>query len=464
MSIEPTLEEQQLLEETLRRRGLRLTNRERLAESVSLAGFIAAAAAVWAIEPPHSFPVVPAIVCLLVLAISIKVRFDTPLGFTVATQVAFIPLLFATAPALVPVAVATAFVLAGVPRVITGTAPAGRVLMQASNAWFAVGPAAVFAIAEVGPRNAGPVLLVAALLAQFVVDFATAAFRSSIAREASLVSQLRETWVYAVDAALTPVGLLAAASSHHVILGALAIMPLLGLLAVFAHERRRRLESTLELSNAYRGTALVLGDVVEADDSYTGEHCKSVVALALDVADQLKLSAERRRNLEFAALLHDVGKVAIPKEIINKPGKLDPHEWTIIKTHTVEGQKMLDRVGGFMREVGMIVRSHHERWDGGGYPDGLAGEQIPLESRIISCCDAWNAMRTDRPYRKALSYEVASAELRSVSGTQLDSHLVEVLLRIVASEAAVAEHEPVTSGDVGAPQPLLAYDYVRQAC
>jgi putative nucleotidyltransferase with HDIG domain len=477
MSIEPNLEEQQLLEETLRRRGLRLTIRERVAESVSVAGFIAAATAVWAIEPPHPFAVVPAIVCLLVLALSVNVRFDTPLGFTVATQVAFIPLLFAMPPALVPVAVPTAFVLAWLPKLIRGTAPPGRLLIQISNAWFAIGPAAVFAIAEVEPRQAGPALLIAAVAAQFVVDFAVAAFRSTISREATLVAQLRETWVYAVDAALTPVGLLAAASSQHVILGALAIVPLLGLLAVFARERRRRLENTLELSNAYRGTALVLGDVVEADDSYTGEHCKSVVALTLAVAARLKLSAERRRNLEFAALLHDVGKVAIPKEIINKPGKLDPHEWAIIKTHTVEGQKMLDRVGGFMREVGLIVRAHHERWDGGGYPDGLAGEAIPLEARIISCCDTWNAMRTDRPYRKALSYEIASAELRSASGTQLDPNLVESLLEIVASEAPVEEPAlldepapvtpepaPVTPGEAGAPQPQLAYDFARQAC
>ena len=92
----------------------------------------------------------------------------------------------------------------------------------------------------------------------------------------------------------------------------------------------------------------------------------------------------------------------------------------MIKTHTVEGQKMLERVGGFMREVGLIVRSHHERWDGGGYPDGLAGERIPLEARIIACCDTWNAMRTDRAYRKALSHEVALAELTANSGTQFD--------------------------------------------
>ena len=195
---------------------------------------------------------------------------------------------------------------------------------------------------------------------------------------------------------------------------------MLGLLAVFARERHDRMKGLIELNNAYRGTALVLGDVVEADDGYTGEHSKGVVRLALAVGDQLGLDAEQRRNLEFGALLHDVGKIAIPKEIINKPGKLDPHEWDIITTHTLEGQKMLDRVGGFMRDVGLIVRSHHERWDGRGYPDGLAGEAIPLEARIISCCDTWNAMRTDRSYRKALSHEVARAELVANAGHQFD--------------------------------------------
>src|SRR5205807_7862101 len=133
-------------------------------------------------------------------------------------------------------------------------------------------------------------------------------------------------------------------------------------------------------------------------------------------------------NLEFGALLHDVGKIAIPKEIVNKPGKLNPEEWTIIKTHTVEGQRMLEQVGGFMREVGLIVRTHHERWDGGGYPDGLAGEAIALEARIISCCDTWNAMRTDRPYRRALSHEVALAELIANAGSQFDPRVVRALV------------------------------------
>jgi HD-GYP domain-containing protein (c-di-GMP phosphodiesterase class II) len=137
------------------------------------------------------------------------------------------------------------------------------------------------------------------------------------------------------------------------------------------------------------------------------------------------------RNLEFGALLHDVGKIAIPKEIINKPGKLDATEWTLIKTHTLEGQRMLDRVGGFMREVGLIVRSHHERWDGAGYPDQLAGEEIPLEARIITCCDSWNAMRTDRAYRKALAFETAMEEILKGCGSQFDPAIVTALIAVV---------------------------------
>ena len=187
--------------------------------------------------------------------------------------------------------------------------------------------------------------------------------------------------------------------------------------------------------------------MVEADDGYTGEHCRGVVRLALAVGDRLGLDAEQRRNLEFGALLHDVGKIAIPKEIINKPGKLDPHEWEIITTHTLEGQKMLDRVGGFMRNVGLIVRSHHERWDGRGYPDGLAGEAIPLEARIIACCDSWNAMRTDRSYRKALSHEVALAELVANAGHQFDPAIVTAFLGLIEHDES--SHAPVPA--TGAP-------------
>jgi putative nucleotidyltransferase with HDIG domain len=434
MSLNPDLAEQQLLAETYRRAGVRLSPRELVGETLVGGGFVAAVAALWWLHPPGTFAVWPVVVCVLVLALAAVARFDVPIGFTVPTQLAFIPLLFTAPPALVVPSVVVAMLIVAVRDVATGEMPASRLLTSPSNAWFAVGPVAVFEIAGVAPAHAGAAILVVALAAQFAVDFT--ALRETIVRATNLVTLLPETWVYGVDAALSGVGLVVARAASPA--AVLALVPLLGLLALFGHERRRRLEGLLELGSAYRGTALVLGDVVEADDGYTGEHCKSVVALALEVGDVLKLDAQRRRNLEFGALLHDVGKIAIPKEIINKPGKLDAAEWTVIKTHTVEGQKMLERVGGFMREVGLIVRSHHERWDGGGYPDGLVGDRIPLEARIIAVCDTWNAMRTDRAYRKALSHEVALTELTANSGTQFDPMVVEALIKVIIAPATAS--------------------------
>ena len=147
------------------------------------------------------------------------------------------------------------------------------------------------------------------------------------------------------------------------------------------------------------------------------------------VADELGLDARERRAVEFVALLHDVGKVRIPKEIINKPGALTDEERAIINMHTIEGEHMLKKVGGLLGEIGTIVRSCHERWDGGGYPDGLAGGDIPLIARIVACCDAFNAMTTDRPYRAALPLGEALAELERGSGGQFDPAVVEALHR-----------------------------------
>jgi putative nucleotidyltransferase with HDIG domain len=434
MSFQPSVEEEQLLADTFEQTGAAMTSRDRVAELLAGAAFVAASAGLWLVRPPHALAIAPVVLCLIVMALATLVRFDTPFGFTVATQLAFVPLLFTAPLALVPIAVVIALAAARLPDLVRGRIRPSRLLLVVGNSWFAIGPVAVLALAGVEPRNAGALLLLGALAAQFGVDFAVSTVRLWIARDADLVAQLRESWVYGIDAALSGIGLVVAEQMHTAPIAAVAIVPLLGLLAVFAHERHDRLESLLKLNNAYRGTALVLGDVVEADDGYTGEHCKSVVTLALELGAHLGLGAERLRNLEFGALLHDVGKIAIPKEIINKPGKLDPQEWTIIKTHTIEGQKMLDRVGGFMREVGLIVRSHHERWDGAGYPDGLAGDAIPLEARIITCCDSWNAMRTDRSYRKALPQEVALEELRSNSGTQFDARVVEALVALVVRD------------------------------
>jgi putative nucleotidyltransferase with HDIG domain len=238
-------------------------------------------------------------------------------------------------------------------------------------------------------------------------------------------------WVYAIDAGLAPVGLAVAFAAQSSPYGVVLALPLVALLSVFARERRVRIDHELELRDAYRGTAFLLGDVVEADDEYTGTHSRAVVELTLAVADELGLSARERRDAEFAALLHDVGKVRVPNAIINKPGPLTAEERELMQQHTVEGERLLLRVGGLLGEIGRVVRSCHEHYDGGGYPDGLAGEQIPLLARIVACCDAYNAMTSDRSYRAALPAQEAVAELRRVSGTQFDPRVVEALIALL---------------------------------
>jgi putative nucleotidyltransferase with HDIG domain len=270
------------------------------------------------------------------------------------------------------------------------------------------------------------------LCAQIGTDFAVSVLGQRLTSRVPLADQLKESYmVYAIDAMLFPVGLLAAFGIDESPYSFALMTPLFGVLAVFAGERRIRLQQLTELNGAYRGTAMVLAEVVDADDAYTGRHTRDVVELSLEVADRLGLDADARRRVEFGALLHDVGKVAIPNEIINNPGPLNDAEWEVMRTHTIEGQRMLDRVGGAMSEVGAIVRSSHERWDGAGYPDGLGGERIPLEARIICACDAYNAMTTTRSYRQAMPPAAAAAELVRCAGTQFDPAVVDALLSVI---------------------------------
>jgi putative nucleotidyltransferase with HDIG domain len=238
-------------------------------------------------------------------------------------------------------------------------------------------------------------------------------------------------WACSVDLALAPIGLLAATSTGLGSYAFVAVLPLVGLLELFARQRRIGIDHALELGQAYRGTAFLLGDMIEVDDAYTGSHSQQVVELVLAVADELGVDAETRRDAEFGALLHDVGKIHVPNEIVNKRGPLDDAEWAIMRRHTIDGEAMLSRVGGMLARVGGIVRATHEHYDGSGYPDGLAGDAIPLAARIVTCCDAFNAMTTDRSYRKALSLEIAVAELRRVAGTQFDPRVVDAVLAVV---------------------------------
>ena len=186
--------------------------------------------------------------------------------------------------------------------------------------------------------------------------------------------------------------------------------------------------------------------MLESDDPYTGgEHSKGVVALALAVGAELEMDAREQRALEFGSLLHDIGKLRTPNEIINKPGKLTEAEWEIVRRHPADGQAMLDRVGGVLAEVGVVVRAHHERWDGGGYPDGLAGQGIPLAARIICACDAYSAMTTTRSYREAMPVEDALAELRRCAGSQFDPAVVDAIVAVVGRETPKAFAELVAA-------------------
>ena len=249
--------------------------------------------------------------------------------------------------------------------------------------------------------------------------------------------------VYRVDALLFPIGLLAAIAAADTPAASLLVLPLAYLLLSFSLEREASMRKSLELGRAYRGTALLLRDLLEEDDEYTGRHTEDVVGLTVSVAERMGLDEDTRRSAELGALLHDIGKIAVPDEIINKPGPLNDEEWAIMKTHTVEGERMLAQVGGLLADVGLVVRASHERWDGGGYPDGLAGDAIPLAACIVSACDAFNAMTTDRSYRKALPLAVAVGELRKHSGTQFCPAVVDALVELVLeAEAAEAAEEP----------------------
>jgi len=435
------IEVQRSIEESRARRLSQLADHERLSLIVSNVLFGLSALALATLLPTDRTPSLATLLLLVATyAFAFRLDFEVATGNAVPTQVILVPMFFVLPAGWVPLAVGAAITIASLFDVARGRLHADRVFLRIGNAWHTVGPALVLGLAPEGPPSLSRwPLYVAALAAQFVVDFVAAEVREWVVLGVAPKVQLRAMgWVYAIDAGLAPIGLAVAFAAVDSPLAVLLTVPLILLLGVFSHERTVRIDSELELRDAYRGTVFLLGDVVEADDEYTGAHSRDVVDLTLAVADELGLAARERRDAEFAALLHDVGKVRIPKDIINKPGKLTPEEREIIETHTVEGERMLHRVGGLLGDIGKIVRSCHERWDGTGYPDGLAGEQIPLVARIVACCDAYNAMTTDRSYRKALTREQAMAELVKNRGTQFDPAVVDALLESenVAARAA----------------------------
>ena len=222
-----------------------------------------------------------------------------------------------------------------------------------------------------------------------------------------------------IAASVTPEGFDGKALEH---LGGLAQQTKLALEIAASYE-------TLE--RTFLATVEALANALEASDEGTSRHAREITDLALEVGLALGLDQRALKTLQLGALFHDIGKIGVPAAILSKPGPLTDEERKVMQTHPLLGERILAPIEQ-LQEVRRIVRSTHEHFDGSGYPDGLAGEEIPIEARIVLACDAYNAMTSDRPYRDALDPEEAKKRLADAAGSQFDPEVVEVLLRVVA--------------------------------
>jgi putative nucleotidyltransferase with HDIG domain len=194
---------------------------------------------------------------------------------------------------------------------------------------------------------------------------------------------------------------------------------------------RRLEESSLEAIESLNAT-------VDAKDPYTAGHSARVQRIALAVAEELGVPRERLDAVRFGGLFHDIGKIAVPDSLLTKPGALNDDEYALIKRHPSDGAEIVAKFGR-LREAVPLIRHHHERWDGKGYPDRLVGDAIPPEACVVGIADAWDAMTTDRPYRPALTVEQAAAEVRRCRGTQFSPAVVDAFFAAFRRQPAIFE-------------------------
>lgn len=199
-------------------------------------------------------------------------------------------------------------------------------------------------------------------------------------------------------------------------------------------QQAKLLEGLLrDLRESYEATLDAMVSAIESRDCETKHHCRRVQAYAVMLAQKLAVPAEELMDISYGALLHDVGKIGVPDSILLKPGKLTEEEWKTMRSHTQIGYQMISRVK-FLKGAAEIVRYHHERWDGGGYPEGIAGVDIPRGARIFSIIDTFDAITSKRPYKEALPIQVARDEIKKCSGTQFDPAIVDAFLKIPDQE------------------------------
>jgi putative nucleotidyltransferase with HDIG domain len=439
----PAMNDARLVSTGRQRSLLRLLPSERRVAIASAAGVLAAAVAIWYASPPANPSWITAGLLVAGYAACTRVSFEVGAGSAAPTQLAFAPMMVLLPPSLLVPAALLGYLLSGQGHLVSGKRQWEMIIIQTGGCWYAVGAATVMAVSGVDHAALSAAGWYAAAFAmQCGFDLVSSVLQERLLLRApvrELVVAMAPCWT--IDSLITPVSVCVAVTAPA---GAIvSLFPLLLLFRVFGRERYARYDQVLALNAAYRGTALLLGDVVEADHEYTGAHSRDVVRLSIAVAELLNLGPAERTAVEFAALLHDVGKIKVPKEILDKPATLTPAERHVIEQHTIWGEQMLSGVGGMLAEVGRVVRSCHEWWDGGGYPDGLAGTAIPVSARIVCACDAFSAMTTDRPYREARSVADALEELQRCAGTQFDPAVVQALARVL-------------KGDVPASSDLLA--------
>jgi HD-GYP domain-containing protein (c-di-GMP phosphodiesterase class II) len=431
---------EQLVGEARERRARSMDARERRVIAASAVLYCVAAVAIALLVPSERDPSIWLVIGLVVgHAVVSRVRFEFGGGYVVPEQLLIVPLMLLGPLNLVPILIALGGALALIPDFARGSWSRDRWLSPMADSWSYLAPVAILAALAPGDASLSeaPVYLLA-LAAQLGTDLLQTMVRNQLLDRVPVQELVRGfAGAARVELVLSPTAFVATmvALDEPIVL-VLVVAPLVWMLDNFSKERWARYAAALELNRAYRGTVMLLSDVLEHEDEYTADHSRSVVDLVNAVADELRIDPEARQELEFAAMLHDVGKISIPKEILHKPAALTEPEFEIIKHHTIEGQFMLDRVGGLLGRVGEVVRSCHERWDGKGYPDQLKGEQIPLAARIVFVCDAYNAMTTDRPYRAAMKPDAAIKELVDNAGTQFDPMVVAGLVSVIEQGTA----------------------------
>jgi len=203
-------------------------------------------------------------------------------------------------------------------------------------------------------------------------------------------------------------------------------------LAAYDGENRRLIQA---LERGYLDTIRSLAAAVDAKDPYTRGHAERVAALSVEIGRELALDADVLQALEYAGILHDIGKIGIPDVILAKRGSLSPEEMELVRDHPRIGAEIVAGVE-FLKHAVPAIRSHHERWDGTGYPDRIAGEAIPLVARIVNIADTWDACTSRRPYQEPIPYDVVVAILEGLKGAQTDPAVHDALLRVLRRRAA----------------------------